>query len=199
MKDLFNQLLETIEITVFDPFRFLEMQENRKKNLSITEKIIILLAAISVAAGSIYLTPPYSGSFMYSIPATSLLLFLFLGILPGFMGAFLDYSIRFRKDRKDHLLAMVHGAKILLVVFIFFMPVAVVLVQFGVSGGWAYFLLLLFFIAFYIYLLGNLTSILYEIKPVEALAISAKVFLTTLAFPLLFDFVFGHSLVTLIK
>ena len=199
LKEKFEQILEILEAVTLNPYRFPELAKTRKKELGFISELVTVFASLGLSVGAVYMTPPYTKSWQISILVMSTVFYLFFRILPLLFAAFADHSIRKSRERKENVMLAVLASRILLAVFILFTPFSVILVQSGLSGGRVYYALFVFFMLLYLYLAAKMLSVLYELEFKATIAVVLKSLGLVFVFPLLFNIVFGHSIVKFLE
>ncbi|WP_244926596.1 hypothetical protein [Leptospira wolffii] len=193
LKDLFFRLIDLLDAVLFEPFRL----ENTFASwgdypLKIAKVLVLLLASLSVAAGNILISPPFS-SRSIGLLISSFILFLgFFSLLPYPLAYIID-GLAQKKDRKANAKSLFHTVRIGISVFITYGAWAIFLSLLGLGGKVGVLLLYLIHYGLFFIIVIRATMYLYDLKFRDALSFNITTFVITFFFPPAMYFTLGIS------
>lgn len=193
LKDLFFRLINLLDAVLFEPFRL----ENTFASwgdspLKIAKVLVLLLASLSVAAGNILISPPFS-SRSIGLLISSFILFLgFFSLLPYPLAYIID-GLAQKKDRKANAKSLFHTVRIGISVFITYGAWAIFLSLLGLGGKVGVLLLYLIHYGLFFIIVIRATMYLYDLKFRDALSFNITTFVITFFFPPAMYFTLGIS------
>ncbi len=185
LKELFFRFIDLLDAVLFEPFRI----ENTISTwgdspLKFAKLLILLLASLSAAAGTIFIAPPFTSRSLLFLSSGFLFHLFFFYLLPYPLAYTID-GLAQRKDRKANSKLLLHTIRIAVSVFITAGAWAVILALMGFTGKPGILLLYIVHYGFFMAVIVRSVMYLYDLKLKDALFFNIITFVITFFFPVI--------------
>jgi len=187
MREKIELLVENLDLVFLNPIHFPGNWDREGWGQLPLGKVLAFLSALSIAVGSVLVSPPYTQGSMLGILLSTIANFFILLTLPYVLGSFLDYLAQSR-DRKGSAQLMVDFVTVAVSIHLLFVPLAFVFLLLGLTGfGAGFAILFLLFVGLGLVLTRGVKYI-YDLKDRDALRYSFLSLGLSFFYPFLFNF-----------